>query len=54
MDDEPDNPYDEYTPQWLLWEKMDSHRRVADRAFDTAAVAKSRADEYKVALEKLK
>jgi hypothetical protein len=54
------NPYDQNTPEWQLWENMESSRLLsltlaedADRALKKSQDARERSQAYQVALEKL-
>ncbi len=51
--DEPDNPYDEHTPCWLLWERAQKHSKIAAEAYKTGDAAKAQADMFRLALEKM-
>jgi len=51
--EEEENPYDEDSPQWLLWEKVAKYERIAREATDTANIAAGKAAEYSGALERL-
>lgn len=48
-----DNPHDENTPQWLLWEKESKYRIDAKRCAEEAVSALAKADMYKAALERV-
>jgi hypothetical protein len=54
------NPHNSDTPEWQLWENMQSsllqataHAQDAERSTKKAGEARDKADRYKAALEKL-